>query len=159
MLSVMSATALTVRLMAQDQAPPPPPPPAASPDNATPPPPPVVEEAQPEPPPAIAEQPMMSVDLPPGLSHSQVQSAILAALQHRGWTVVSTGEHTVTGHLLHHHVDADVTFSFNRGRVDLYSSSYLVGHHADDRIMSFTREDWIRNLRHDILYYVQHNES
>lgn len=102
---------------------------------------------------------MASIDLPPGLTHTQVQSAILAALQHRDWTVVSTGEHTVVGHLTHHHVDATVTLSFNRGRVDFYSTSYLVGHHVEDRIASFTREDWIRNLEHDILYYASRGGS
>ena len=48
---------------------------------------------------------------------------------------------------------ATVTLSFNRGRVDFYSESYLVGHHAEDRIVSFIREDWIKNLEHDINEY------
>ncbi|HZZ58423.1 MAG TPA: hypothetical protein VFE31_11380 [Opitutaceae bacterium] len=159
----LATAALAIRTAAQtDEAPPPPPPPpagynAGAAPEAPPPPPPVTNEySEPAPPPPVAEQPLMSVELPPGLSHGQVQAAILAALQHRDWTVVSTGEHTVVGHLLHHHVDATVTLSFNRRRVDFYATSYLVGHHADDRIMSFTREDWIQNLRHDILHYVNH---
>lgn len=148
-------------LAAQDQPPPPPPDappanylPADQPPPSQPPPPPY----QPSEPPAPVEReapmtPIGGVALPPGLSHEQVRSAIIQSLQHRGWSVVSNGEHTVTAHLTHHHVDATITLSFSRDRVDIYNESYLVGHHVTDRIAPMARSDWIHNLEHDIPYY------
>lgn len=151
-------------LAAQDQPPPPPPdaaPPADQPPPDQPPPPPVYQSNEP-PPPAEQEKsatPVGSVALPPGLDHEQVRTAIIRSLQHRGWNLVSNGEHSVTAHITHHHVDATYVFSFSRDRVDIYSDSYLVGHHAEDRIAPMTRDDWVHNLEHDIPYYATHPEK
>lgn len=137
--------ALPVGALAQYSSPPPPPPPPPS-QEAPPPP-----EA---PPPAPSAAPAGSVEMPAGLSPGDVRRAILAALHHRGWTVESVQPGSIVAHLLHHHVDATLTLQYGPARVDIYAESYLVGHHAEDRIVPFVRGDWIRNLEHDIPRYV-----
>lgn len=136
--------------VAQDYSSPPPPPPGPAQPN-----PPQPDENTAPPPPQQTQVPLGSVNLPSGYSPQTVQTAIFAALHHRGWTVVSSGPGSIVAHLLHHHVDATITLQYSPYRVDIYeSSSYLVGHHAEDRIMPLTRGDWIRNLEHDIPHYL-----
>lgn len=105
--------------------------------------------------PASGPEKAGAVVLPPGLTQEGVKAAIVRALTHREWQLISAEGPSIRAHLLHRKKDCTLVFQFDAARIDIFSDSYVVDR-AGVRVGRIIPNDWIENLQTDIREYVGH---
>lgn len=91
------------------------------------------------------------IEVPPGLSLAQVNTAVAKALLGRGWMITDATKHSYDARLSGDDWEANIRVKFNTERVIInYLSSKGLGHTPSNNVISFHWNIWMRNLEHDI---------
>jgi len=98
-------------------------------------------------------KPAGSVTVPPGLSKSEVQDAIVSVLQAREWGVKEKADDRVVGYLKHRSNEATVTLIYTESSVELYCVGYEINKKTGERKGPEQPEGWLKNLKGDLTKY------
>jgi hypothetical protein len=91
------------------------------------------------------------VPVPAGLTASQVQNAIIMALNHRGWTVNSRADDRVVGYLKHRSNEATLTLIYTTGTIELYCEGWQIDKRTGVREKPEQPRGWLKYIKEDLV--------
>lgn len=91
-----------------------------------------------------------TVQIPSGLSNTEVQKAIVAAVASRGWILTARKEHLVAAHLKHGEHEAQVTLPFDVSQAAIYCVGWKINERTGVRERPALPKGWLKNMQEDL---------